>query len=104
MNVTRINSMEFDNEKALKKRMKNYRKKAREQFPEAELLMIVRTSPKTLIAISAYPDKEAADRADKIRAKRVSTLKKGTSWHMEGQVEFFDLKNETSSEKLNAFD
>ena len=27
MNVTRINSMEFDNQKALKKRMKNYRKK-----------------------------------------------------------------------------
>ena len=101
MNVTRIHSMEFETKKALKKRMKGYKKQAREQFPEAELLMTIRTSPRSILAISAYPDQEAADRADKMRAKRIATLKKATSWHMEGEVEFFDLKDETSAEKLN---
>ena len=101
MNVTRINSMEFDTEKALRKRMKDYRKKAREQFPEAELLMIVKTSPKSVIAISSYSSQEAADRANAMRAKRVATLKKATSWYMEGEVSFFDLKDGTSAERLN---
>ena len=104
MNITRINSMEFNTKKALKKRMKDYREKAREQFPEAELLMTIRTSPRSILAISSYPDQEAADRADAMRAKRVSTLRKATSWHMEGEVEFFDLKDETSAEKLNSSD
>ena len=75
--------------------------KAREQFPEAELLMTIRTSPRSILAISSYPDQEAADRADAMRAKRISTLRKATSWHMEGEVEIFDLKDETSAEKLN---
>ena len=101
MNVTRIHSMEFETKKALKKRMKAYRVQAREQFPEAELLMTIRTSPRSVLAISAYPDQAAADRADKMRAKRVATLKKATSWHREGEVEIFDLKDETSAEKLN---
>ena len=78
MNVTRIHSMEFETKKALKKRMKAYRKQAREQFPEAELLMTTRTSPRSILTVSAYPDQEAADRADKMRAKRVATLKKAT--------------------------
>ena len=89
MNVTRIHSMEFETKKALKKRMKGYRKQAREQFPEAELLMTIRTSPRSILAISAYPDQETADTNFANREKFMHKVK--DNWFMEGSVDRLQL-------------
>ena len=102
MMITRINSMEFDTEKGLNKRIKNYKETAREQFPEAELLLVVQTSPTSVITLSTYSTREAADAADAARKKRKASLKKASVWDMEGDLTFFDLKDENSVKVLSS--
>ena len=52
MSVTRINMIEFDNETVADTRAAEYQKNARKQFPEADLLIAIRTSPTSAMTIS----------------------------------------------------
>ena len=49
-----------------------YNKESSSKFPEAELLLRIRTTPISEIAISIYPNQEKADEA---KIKGIKTLK-----------------------------
>ncbi len=59
-----------------KKHHLNFQEKAPSEFPEAELLLQIRASDTTVMAISLYADKEAMERASAARAKRMSNNEK----------------------------
>ena len=50
--------IDFESEAVFDKRREEYRRNARKQFPEAELLIAIKTSPTSVMTISAYPDEE----------------------------------------------
>jgi hypothetical protein len=86
--------IEFDNETVADARAAEYQKNARKLFPEADLLISIRTSPTSAMTISVYPDEEKAERALEIRAKRLGSEKDISGWHMEGEISLFDLKQD----------
>ena len=94
MFVTRINMIEFETEEIANERQQSYQKDARKLFPEADLLISIRTSPTSAMTISVYPDEEKAERALEIRAKRLGSEKDISGWHMEGEISLFDLKKD----------
>ena len=94
MSVTRINMIEFETEEIANERQQSYQKDARKLFPEADLLISIRTSPTSAMTISVYPDEEKAERALEIRAKRLVSEKDISGWHMEGEISLFDLKQD----------
>ena len=50
--------IDFESEAVFDKRREEYRRNARKQFPEAELLIAIKTSATSVMTISAYPDEE----------------------------------------------
>jgi hypothetical protein len=86
--------IEFDNETVADARAAEYQKNASKLFPEADLLISIRTSPTSAMTISVYPDEEKAERALEIRAKRLGSEKDISGWHMEGEISLFDLKQD----------
>ena len=96
MSVTRINMIEFETEEIANERQQSYQKDARKLFPEADLLISIRTSPTSAITISVYPNEETAERALEMRAQRMNNEKDVSGWHMEGEISLFDLKKDLS--------
>ena len=94
MSVTRINMIEFDNETVADARAAEYQNNARKQFPDADLLIAIRTSPTSAMTISVYPNEETAERALEMRAQRMVNEKDVSGWHMEGELSPFDLKQD----------
>ena len=94
MSVTRINMIEFDNETVADTRAAEYQKNARKQFPEADLLIAIRTSPTSAMTISVYPNEETTERALEMRDKRIDSERDISGWHMEGEISLFDLKQD----------
>ena len=71
MSVTRINMIEFDYETVANARAAEYQNNARKQFPDADLLIAIRTSPTSAMTISVYPNEETVERALEMRAQRM---------------------------------
>ena len=63
MTYARINTITFASEKAADYLQENYALTAVEGFPEAQLLVAVRTGPLTASLTSIYEDKAAFDRS-----------------------------------------
>ena len=63
MAYARINTITFASEKAADNLQENYASTAVEGFPEAQLLVAVRTGPLTASLTSIYEDKAAFDRS-----------------------------------------
>ena len=61
MSVARINMLEFDTEDDLNKRAELYEKDAPTLFPNAEILLTIKTGPTTAMSVSIYPDKQSAE-------------------------------------------
>ena len=101
MSVTRINMIEFDNETVADARTAEYQKNARKQFPDADLLIAIRTSPTAAMTISVYPNEETAERALEMRAQRMDNEKDVSGWHMEGEISLFDLKQDHCLDRLS---
>jgi hypothetical protein len=94
MAYARINTITFTSEEAADELQANYVSTAPAGFPEAQLLVAVRTGPLTASLTSIYEDKAAFDRSAEERTKRMAT-----NGHMmeavvvdEGEVTLFDTK------------
>jgi hypothetical protein len=86
--------IEFETEEIANERQQSYQKDARKLFPEADLLISIRTSPTSAMTISVYPNEETAQRALEMRSKRIDSEKDISGWHMEGEISLFDLKQD----------
>ena len=72
MSVARITTINFKNKEDADKSIEDYAEKAPSEFPEAEQLLQIRASDKTVIAVSLYSDNDAMERASAARSKRMS--------------------------------
>ena len=71
MAYARINTITFSSEEAADELQANYASTAPEGFPEAQLLVAVRTGPLTASLTSIYEDKAAFDRSADERTRRM---------------------------------
>ena len=94
MAYARINTITFASEAAADELQANYASTAPAGFPEALLLVSVRTGPLTASLTSIYEDKAAFDRSAEERTKRMAA--NGHLIHgvivEEGEVTLFHLK------------
>ena len=58
MKPTNVVSMDFNSAEAMEEFIETYERDSPSLFPEAELLVLVKTEEASLIAISAYPAEE----------------------------------------------
>jgi len=58
MKPTNVVSMDFNSAEAMEEFIETYDRESPSLFPEAELLVLVKTEEASLIAISAYPTEE----------------------------------------------
>ena len=72
MSVARITTINFKNKEDADKSIEDYAEKAPSEFPEAEQLLQIRASDKTVMAVSLYSDNDAMERASAARSKRMS--------------------------------
>jgi hypothetical protein len=94
MTYARINTITFASEAAADELQANYASTAPAGFPEAQLLVSVRTGPITASLTSIYEDKAAFDRSAEERTKRMAA--NGHLIHgvvvEEGEVTLFHTK------------
>jgi hypothetical protein len=94
MTYARINTITFASEAAAVELQANYASTAPAGFPEAQLLVSVRTGPLTASLTSIYEDKAAFDRSAEERTKRMAA--NGHLIHgvvvEEGEVTLFHTK------------
>ena len=94
MTYARINTITFTSEAAADKLQANYASTAPAGFPDALLLVSVRTGPLTASLTSIYEDKSAFDRSAEERTKRMAAnghLMDGVVVE-EGEVTLFHTK------------
>ena len=94
MAYARINTITFASEAAADELQANYASTAPAGFPEALLLVSVRTGPLTASLTSNYEDKAAFDRSAEERTKRMAAnghLMDGVIVE-EGEVTLFHVK------------
>jgi hypothetical protein len=94
MPYARINTITFTSEEAADELQTHYASTAPAGFPEAQLLVSVRTGPLTASLTSIYEDKAAFDRSAEERTKRMAA-----NGHLidevvveEGEVTLFHIK------------
>ena len=61
MSVANVVSMEFENEQALQDFAARYNEVAPIHYPQAEVLMFVKTNDRSGLGISIYPSEEARE-------------------------------------------
>ena len=88
MSTARINMLEFDSEEDLNQRAEMYQREAPELFPNAEILLTIKTGPTTAMSVSIYPDKESAEKSLIRRDKHFKTaeIQPREAWYLEGKV------------------
>ena len=73
MSVARINMLDFETEDDPSKRAELYEKDAPTLFPNAEILLTIKTGPTTAMSVSIYPDKQSAEESLIRRDKHFKT-------------------------------
>ena len=88
MSIARINMLEFDTEDDLEKRAKVYSNEGPKLFPNAEILLTIRTGPTSAMSVSVYPDEVMAEEALTRRDKHFKTaeIQPREAWYLEGRV------------------
>ena len=88
MSIARINMLEFDTEDDLEKRAKVYMNEAPKLFPDAEILLTIKTGPTSAMSVSVYPDKLVAQEALERRDNHFETaeIQPREAWYLEGKV------------------
>jgi len=71
MSYCRTTLVEFNSEKDADEARADYSKNAPSEFPEAEILLSIRTGPASAVVTSVYPDKETAKKATAARNARM---------------------------------
>ena len=88
MSIARVNMVEWRSEEEFLEISEEYNKKSSKTFPDAEILLRIKTTPTSEIAISVFPNQEKADEA-KIQ-RDMNFEKQGAKvkdqWFLEGEV------------------
>ena len=96
MSIARANMVEWRSEEEFLEISEEYNKVSSKNFPDAEILLRIRTTPKSVIAISVFPNQDKADEAKIQRDKNIE--KHGTKikdqWFLEGEVVQAYVKSE----------
>lgn len=92
--IARINMVDFSSEEDMAIRSADYEADAQTIFPDAEILMTVKVSATSALAISIYPDEASAEASLALRDEHFKQHEdKQTGWHMEGELGMFFLKD-----------
>ena len=88
MSIARINMLEFETEDDLNKRAKLYEKDAPKLFPNAQILLTIKTGPTSAMSVSIYPDEKSAEESLIRRDKhfKAAEVQPREAWYLEGQV------------------
>ena len=80
--------VEWRSEKEFLEISEQYYKESSKTFPDAEILLRIRTTPTSEIAISVFPNQEKADEAKIQRDKNFEMhgAKVNDQWFLEGEV------------------
>ena len=73
MSVANVVSMEFENEQALQDFAARYNEVAPIHYPQAEILMLVKTDDRSGLGISIYPSEEAREAGNQQRNQEAKT-------------------------------
>ena len=71
MNYCRTTIVEFNSEELADEAGADYSKNAPSEFPEAEILLFIRTGPTTAVVSSVYPSEEISKQANAARNARM---------------------------------
>ena len=88
MRVVRKNMLEFETEDDLNKRAELYDKDAPSLFPNAEILLTIKTGRTSAMSVSIYPDEKSAGDSLIRRDKHFKTaeIQPREAWYLEGKV------------------
>ena len=88
MSTARINMLEFDSEEDLNERAETYQREAPKLFPNAEILLTIKTGPTSAMSVSIYPDEKSAEESLIRRNKhfKAAKVQPREAWYLEGQV------------------
>ena len=88
MSIARINMVEWESEDLFIEKTKNTDGSLPKQFPNAEIILRIKTTPTSVVAISIYPDQEKADEAKSQLEKRLRDYGNAVKdhWFLEGDV------------------
>ena len=88
MSTARINMLEFDSEEDLNQRAETYQREAPKLFPNAEILLTIKTGPTSAMSVSIYPDEKSAEESLIRRNKhfKAAKVQPREAWYLEGQV------------------
>ena len=88
MSIARINMVEWRSEEEFLEISEQYNKESAKTFPDAEILLRIKTTPTSVIAISVFPNQEKADEAKIQRDKNFENhgAKVKDQWFLEGEV------------------
>ena len=75
MSIARITTVTFNSTESANNAADSYVTNAPSEFPEAQQLIGIKSDENKLIAVSLYKDKEAMERADAARGKRLDSNK-----------------------------
>ena len=88
MSTARINMLEFDSEEDLNERAETYQREAPKLFPNAEILLTIKTGPTSAMSVSIYPDEKSAEDSLIRRNKhfKAAKVQPREAWYLEGHV------------------
>ena len=88
MSVARINMVDWRSEQLFAEKTKNTDATMRQQCPNAEIMLRIKTTPTSVVAISIYPSQEKADDARVELDKRMGGYGDAVKdhWFLEGEV------------------
>ena len=88
MSVARINMVDWLSEELFVEKTKNTESTMRQSFPNAEIMLRIKTTPTSIVAISIYPTQEKADEARVELDKRIGDYGDAVKdhWFLEGEV------------------
>ena len=88
MSIARLNMLEWRSEEEFLEISDQFNKESAKTFPDAEILLRIKTTPTSVIAISVFPNQEEADEAKIQRDKNFEKYgaKVKDQWFLEGEV------------------
>jgi len=96
MSVANVVSMEFESEQALQDFAVKYNEVAPIHYPQAEIIMFVKTDDQSGLGISIYPSEEAREAGNRQRNQEVKTNEMATL-----MKEIFRVKGDVLVKHIN---
>tara|TARA_Y100001933_G_scaffold73249_1_gene74708 strand:- start:220 stop:483 length:264 start_codon:yes stop_codon:yes gene_type:complete len=80
--------LEFDSEEDLNQIAGTYQREAPKLFPNAEILLTIKTGPTSAMSVSIYPDEKSAEESLVRRNKhfKAAKVQPREAWYLEGHV------------------